>query len=270
MESIALVILIAAWFVFRAYAKHAKRRKFMRLPFPKEWEEFLRANIEVYHHLPDDLKSQLRQRINVFVGEKVFEGCGGLEITDEIKVTVAAQACLLILNRKTTFFPKCKTIYVYLEAYVFTRKTRQGPVVTEDPQVRLGESWTDGPVVLSWDDVKKGAKCSNDGENVVLHEFAHQLDQEDGRAEGYPLLDGRSQYLVWARHLGDGYKRLRNKLQRNKKTVLGAYAATHPAEYFAVATEVYFESPELLKKKFPKVYEELRKYYKVDPVEWFS
>jgi len=262
--------LIAVWVLGGNKYLIKRRRKCAEKTFPEEWNKILKDNIKLYSYLPDDLKEQLRCKISVFIDEKIFEGCNNLEINDEIKVTIAAQACILLLNRKTKIYPKCTSILVYPKTLAFIQDTQEGHFVTEEKGEMLGESWLDGPVVLTWDSVMHGAEHISDGQNVVFHEFAHQLDQEDGRAEGYPVLGEHSHYLTWARHLGAGYKRLKKKLKRGEKTFLGEYAAMNPAEYFAVATEVFFEKPKLLKEKLPMIYQELKKFYKVNPIEWFN
>ena len=244
-----------------------KRREELRLaPFPPGWSEILEANVPIYGRLSELDRAELRGLIQVFLDEKVFEGCGGLTITDEIRVTIVAQACLLLLRRETDIYPKLITILVYPSAYV-SNMPQHGPhgIVTEGPQGRLGEAWTSGVVVLSWDDVKMGAADVRDGHNVVFHEFAHQLDQEDGSSDGAPILPKRNLYSAWARVLGEEYDELRQAAETGKKSVLDTYGATEPAEFFAVATEAFFEKPVQLKKKHPELYEELKMYYSQDP-----
>ena len=200
-----------------------------------------------------------------------FEGCGGLELTDEIKVTIAAQACLLLLHRETDYYPRLITILVYPHAYVAKSvEPIGGGVVLEGETARLGEAWKDGVVVLSWDDVRQGASDLHDGHNVVLHEFAHQLDQQDGSADGAPILEHRSQYVTWARVLSDEYEQLRRDTEQGRKDVLDEYGATNPAEFFAVATECFFEKPIPLRRKHPQLYEELKAYYRQDPASLVS
>lgn len=244
-----------------------RRAKLLETPFPAEWDAILDRTVPIVARLPEWDRAELKRLIQVFVAEKVFEGCGGLEITDEIRVTIAAQACILLLHRETDVYPKLVTILVYPGAYVSEMPVHspQG-VVTEGPQGRLGEAWTTGVVVLSWDDVRLGASDVRDGHNVVLHEFAHQLDQEDGTADGAPILEHRSQYGAWARILGAEYEALRKNAEAGRKSVLDSYGATEPAEFFAVATECFFEKPVQLKKKHPELYEELKLYYEQDPV----
>jgi hypothetical protein len=227
-----------------------------------EYITIIEKNVPLYSRLPIDLQKQLEGLVNIFIAEKRFEGCGGQEITDEVKVTIAAQACMLILNRKTKFFPKLKTVIVYPETYI---AKNQGQLA---PHARLGESWQNGPVVLAWNSVTGGAQNIHDGKNVVFHEFSHRLDQEDGSADGAPILENRSSYATWAKVLGAEFDVLRGKAKKYRKSVLNRYGATHPAEFFAVATEAFFEKPRQMKKKHPELYEELRSYYKLDPLDW--
>jgi Mlc titration factor MtfA (ptsG expression regulator) len=247
-------------------SKTERRARTREVPFPAGWSAILEKNVPIYDRLSEVDRGELRGLVQVFLAEKIFEGCGGLEITDEIKVTIAAQACLLLIRRETDVYPNLITILVYPTAYV-SNMPQHGPhgIVTEGPQGRLGEAWTSGVVVLSWDDVKRGAADVRDGQNVVFHEFAHQLDQEDGASDGAPVLPGRNLYTAWGRVLGAEYDELRKVAETGKKSVLDTYGATEPAEFFAVATEAFFEKPVQLKKKHPELYEELKLYYQQDP-----
>ncbi len=223
--------------------------------------------------LPEKLKNELKSLAMLFLEEKEFEGCGGLEMSDEIRVTIAGEACMLLLNRnKTDCFPGLNTILVYPHAYIAGGKDVIGGkhVVEEVASVRLGESWQNGEVVLAWDHVKNGALNFDDGHNVVLHEFGHQLDQESGNANGAPVLKNRSSYLTWGKILSRDYMELVDKAEHHKKDVIDSYGATNPAEFFAVATETFFEKPEQLEKKHPELFEELKKYYNLDPTEWVN
>ena len=249
------------------YFKRRRRDRLRSEPFPTAWEEVLRRNVPLFARLPEADRRELRGHIQVFLAEKQFEGCGGLVMTDEIRVTIAAQACLLLLHREADDYPRLITILVYPHAYVAKSvEPIGGGVVLEGEVARLGEAWRDGVVVLSWDDVRAGAGDVHDGHNVVLHEFAHQLDQEDGSADGAPILERRSQYVAWARVLGAEYERLRRDAARGHRTVLDQYGATNPAEFFAVATECFFEKPAALRRKHPELYEQLKEFYRQDPV----
>ena len=265
---IVSILLISSFFVGKKLSRRARRKRLLAMPFPERWLHIIRKNVPLYNRLPDSLKAQLHGLVHVFLAEKNFEGCGGLKITDEIKVTIAAQACMLLLNRKTSYFKKLHTILVYPHTYVAKTKSSDGVITIDGHSVRLGESWQYGPVVLAWDSVTGGTSNVTDAGNVVLHEFAHQLDQEDGAADGAPILENRSSYLTWARVLSGEYEALRNR--RGPSSDIDDYGATNPAEFFAVATETFFEKPRQMKKKHPELYDELKSYYKLDPAEWIQ
>ena len=239
-------------------------------PFPASWLEIIRRNVPYAGFLSEEDRRELQGHIQVFLAEKSFEGCGGLQVTDEIRVTIAAQACLLLLHRETDYYPALRTVLVYPGAYVapVTESVGHG-VISEGVSVRLGESWQHGSVILSWDDVLHGATDIHDGHNVVLHEFAHQLDQEAGDAEGAPVLPKRSMYVAWARVLSAEYTQLQKDAELGRKTVIDKYGAVNPAEFFAVATECFFEKALQLKEKHPELYEELRLFYRQDPARFY-
>ncbi len=223
------------------------------------------ANVPYVATLSDEDRAELEGHMQVFLAEKKFEGCGGLEITDEIRVTIAAQACMLLLHRETGYFPELEVILVYPHAYVAkTRKGLAGGVEVADEQARLGQSARD-VVVLAWDAVRHGATDVHDGHNVTLHEFAHQLDQEDGAADGAPVLGKRAMYTAWARVLGGEFAQLVDDVDKHRRSDIDAYGATNPAEFFAVVTEVFFEKPLQLKRRHPELYEQLALFYRQDP-----
>jgi Mlc titration factor MtfA (ptsG expression regulator) len=227
------------------------------------------TNVPLYRYLPEELKKQLHGHINIFLSEKRFEGCGGIEITDQIRVTIAALACILLLNRKTDYYPRLKSILVYPHPYVAENVASIGSTRVHEWSFRAGESWTTGAVVIAWDEVEKRARDLDDGHNVVLHEFAHQLDVEDGTGTaGTPILGQKSSYVTWARVLGRGYRNLREKVSRNEQDIMDEYGATNEAEFFAVVTETFFEKPLQLQKIHPALYDQLRDYYQLDPAEW--
>ncbi len=246
--------------------KKRRRNRYRNRPWPPAWGQYILANVPIIQTLTPAELTSLQGHIQIFLAEKRFEGCGGLEMTDEIRVTVAAQACLLQLHREGDCYPKLHEVLVYPQAYEARQISRQPDgSVREGVQVRLGESWSRGTVILSWNDVLHGASAYRDGQNVVLHEFAHQLDAESGTVNGAPPLPMRSMYVAWARILGAEYEALIEDLGFRRQTVLGSYAATNPAEFFAVATEVFFERPKLLRAKHPELYEQLTTFYHQDP-----
>jgi Mlc titration factor MtfA (ptsG expression regulator) len=248
--------------------KRWRRKRTAERHFPLEWLGIITANVRFYQKLPPADKEELRRHIMIFLAEKRFVGCGGLEITDEIKVTIAAQACMLLLHRKTDYYPGLRSILVYPAAYV-AKQTRHlpGGVVAEGFDVRLGESWQRGSVVLSWDDVRRDAADIHDGHNIVFHEFAHQLDSSAGRGDSSEVLQRRSAFIAWARVLHDSYRRLQRDVGSNRPTLLRSYAAENPAEFFAVATEYFFEMPKELSRVYPDLYQELKNFYHQDPVQ---
>lgn len=260
---IVLFLLVVPWF-----RNLMRRKELLSSPLKEEWRKIISGNVPIYRRVPGEFRSELHGLINVFLSEKNFEGCGGLQITDEIRLCVAAQACILLLNRKTNFFPTLSTVLIYPGVYFAKGPRRIGNQMIEDETTRLGESWTGGTVVLSWDHVKHEAVSLNDGQNVVLHEFAHQLDQEDGVANGLPVLGNGTNYIEWARILSGEYENLKFEVARGVRDVIDAYGATNPAEFFAVATETFFEIPERMKARHPDLYEEFKKYYNLDPASW--
>jgi len=245
--------------------KKRRRERLRSEPFPDAWEAILGRNMTLYERLGDEDRKTLRGHVQVFLAEKHYEGCGGLILSDEIRVTIAAQACLLQLRREADYFPRLVTILVYPSAYVaHDRQPIGGGGVLEGEVERLGEAWRDGVIVLAWDEVIAGARNIADGRNVVLHEFAHQLDQQDGASDGTPVLENRIRYESWARVFEDEYERLRRNTWLGRPSVLDEYGATNPAEFFAVATECFFEKPRALQQKHPDLYRELLNYYKID------
>jgi Mlc titration factor MtfA (ptsG expression regulator) len=251
--------------------KHKRRERAANQPFPNEWLKILQNDVAYYKHLSEDDKKELQKHIKIFLSEKVFEGLNGLEITNNIKVIIAAQACVLLLHRETDYYPTLHTIFVYPHTfYSHIKQNLPGGIIAEGDQGRLGESWYRGPVVLSWDDVLNSAHDHNDAHNVVFHEFAHQLDGESGSNEGAPLLPKHSMYIAWARVLSEEYKNLISELEHNHKTDIDAYGATNPAEFFAVVTEAFFENPIQLKSHHPKLYEQLYLFYKQDTAKRFA
>lgn len=255
--------------VYAVFTALRRRSRLVLLspPFPQEWGAILDKNLPPYGKLSPRERQQLHDLIRIFIDEKSFEGCAGLVLTDEIRVTIAAQACMLLLNRKVECYPKLYSVLVYPSAYVAgARDTLRGG--WEDESVRLGESWQSGAVVLAWDNVRYGAANFKDGHNVTMHEFAQQLDQEDGAGDGTPNLESRSAYSVWARVFSLEYQMFQRKTARNRKSVLHKYGATNPAEFFAVSTETFFEKPRQLKQHHPQLFKELQAFYKVNPLEW--
>jgi len=243
-----------------------RRERLANQPFPEAWQAILRRNVPVFGRLPQADQQELQRHVLVFLGEKRFVGCAGLEITDEVRVTVAANACLLLLHRSTDYYPGLSSILVYPRAYTApARDWLPNGTVIEGVDVRQGESWRDGTVVLSWDSVRRIAGDPRAFDNVVLHEFAHQLDSSWGKGDSTPVLQDRSSFLAWARVLQKEYEALRARVGRRGRTLLDDYAATNPAEFFAVATECFFQRPREMLQEHPDLYQELKSFYQQDP-----
>lgn len=268
---IPLILLIAGAIYCVHTLRKRHREEVMNAPFPEEWLKPLEKNIVVYKHLTEELKSELKRLTLLFIDGKEFEGCGGLQITDEIRVTIAAEASLLLLNRNLSeSYPNLRSVLVYPHAYVAAGRSVVGAnsVVEGEQSVRLGEAWQDGEVVLAWDHAKSGSLNFDDGQNVILHEFSHKLDQASGSANGAPILKDRSSYKTWGMVLNHDFRELREEVEHHKKDVIDSYGATNPAEFFAVATETFFERPKRLRQTHPELFNELKKYYNVNPEEW--
>jgi MtfA peptidase len=254
------------------FFKRRRRRILRALPIPPSWRSILTRNLLVFSRLPPADQAELLSHVQVFLAEKRFEGCAGLQLTDEIRLTIAAQACLLLLHRETDYYPHLSTILVYPSTYLAHEERHlEGPIWEEGGEYRLGHTarWL-GVLVLAWDAAKRGALHPADGQNVVLHEFAHQLDFEDYSTDGAPALATRAEYLAWARVMSGEFEGLRAAEEAGMPTVLDTYGATNPAEFFAVATEAFFERPSLLRARHPELYAELGKFFRQDPARHFA
>ncbi|QHI68855.1 M90 family metallopeptidase [Tichowtungia aerotolerans] len=265
---VALAVIAVVVSVLLRQGKLRRVRTLRATPPPETWQPILERNFTVVARLAEEQRRQLFGYMQVFLDRIRFEGCGGQEITEEVKITITAQACLLLVGREQKVYPKLKTVLVYPHTY---QSGQRGMFGGDNGQgTRLGESWGCGVVVLSWNSVLGGAHNLEDGHNVTMHEFAHQLDQVDGAADGAPILGSRSAYVSWAKVLSADYDRLRRETARGKRDVLDSYGATNPGEFFAVATETFFEKPRQLQKNHPELFEELHAYYKVNPLDWLT
>lgn len=274
MPPIYIVLFICAiligYILLKPYWVKQRRKKIQSQPFPKAWREILRKNVPYFYSMPADIQLQLKKHVLVFLVEKKFYGFEGIEIDDEIRVTIAAQACLLLMNRPTNYYPKLKSIYVYPVAFIAHHQSQDAAgVVQNRPRVLSGESWELGKVILSWKHSKKAGLVFNDGHNVVIHEFAHQLDQETGAANGAPFLRHKKRNH-WSKVFSEEYETLCRRTEQGKDSLLDSYGATNPAEFFAVASEVFFEQPAALKAEHQALYEQLKGFYHVDPANWQS
>lgn len=244
-----------------SWLKNHRRRRLLARPFPADWLAYLN-NVAAYPLLNEDEQARLRDDLTVFVAEKNWEGCGGLTMTDEIKVTIAAQACLLLLGMEHDYFSRVLSVLVYPSAY---RVPDREGVIDKHGHGMLGQAWYRGPVILAWDVVAAESRDFSSGRNLVLHEFAHQLDFLDGLANGTPPLKNREQQAKWHGIMTAEYDKLVRDSQKGKATVLDSYGASDPPEFFAVATECFFTQPAPLQRRHPLLYQVLREYYGQDP-----
>ncbi len=238
-------------------------------PFPVAWLAIVTKKIVFYEKLQPQEQQQLLDLIRLFIADKQYFGCGGLQINDEIRLTIAAEACLLLLNRPTGVYPDLRYILVYPYGFRTAHdKLNEDGTLSSDAQNLSGESWQNGKVILSWDDAEHGLADFQDGHNVVLHEFSHQLDSENGSTNGVPPLHGSNSIKTWAKVFSTEFSALNNAAELHQHTVMNYYGATNAAEFFAVATETFFEKPAQLERLHPLLYSELAKYYRVDPRQW--
>lgn len=265
----SLALAVAAWLAGPPWWRAARRQRIRRRPFPAAWRDVLRRRMPAFAALPADLQLQLKKQVQVLLAETPFIGCAGLQVDDEMRVLIAAQASLLLLNRHNGSFDRLRQLLVYPGAFVVQRSQADGAGLAHEGRRTLsGESWQQGQVVLSWADVLAGAADPGDGHNVVIHEFAHQLDQESGPANGAPWLGRRERYARWSQVLGDEFAALRQRLAQDAPGLIDAYAAQDPAEFFAVVSEHFFEQPAALAAAHPALYAEFARYYRVNPLSW--
>jgi len=263
--SILVAIGLLAWAVPRWRLRRALAR-----PLSGGELAILERNVEPYRAMDAAQRTRLERLVRRFLHEKTFVGCAGLEITEEMRLTIAGQACLLLLGaRGEAVYPTLNAVLVYPGAFLVPRRqVDEAGVVTEERQDLLGESWGDGRVILSWDHVRRPGMEAPPSHNVVLHEFSHQLDSESGTTNGAPYLGSAERYRSWSEVLSRDFAALRHDAWFGHEDVLDHYGATNPAEFFAVATEAFFEQPHRLASRHPALYEEFLKYYRVDPRQW--
>ncbi|HBC40805.1 MAG TPA: hypothetical protein DCZ88_02585 [Pseudanabaena sp.] len=263
VSAIAIAILIYPLWV------KWQRDRLMVKPVPRHWLNIIESNLAIYHSLEIHQQKQLQGYVQVFLKEKQFIGCMGLQVTEEMRVTIAAIACLLLFGDRKTYFPNLRSILIYPHAYIVNEMVMSDHYIVEERLVaRLGESWTQDQIILSWEQIQQDLHNWQDGHNIILHEFAHQLDQEDGRAEGVPILPRTLDYALWTKVMTTDYLQLCDQVERQHKTIIDSYGATNPAEFFAVVTETFFEKSKQLYQHHFSLYELLQRYYQLDPRQW--
>lgn len=258
------MLLIAGTTFYLFYYRAWRRHRELNEPFPASWRELLEKRVPLYRTLDAALKQALERRVQLFLAEKAFYGCDGFEVDDTVRVTIAGHACLLILARPYSDYDEVRSILVYPDAYHATETESDGYVVSETSEVRAGEASTRGQVVLAWTECEEAASNPHSRHNVILHEFAHQLDYLDGSADGAPPLSGE-QARRWQSTMTEAYEHLLETLAYHEHPWLDPYGATEPAEFFAVLTEAFFQTPASLKASQPAVFQAMKDYYRLDP-----
>lgn len=262
-----LVVLGSVWWLFIRPVR--RRRQLDQQPFPRDWMKILRRTLPWYDRMARDEQQALQNLIKRFLDGKVFVPCAGQPVNDAVRISIAAQACLLLLHRQGEDYAGLKYILVYPAEFRVNRPVQDDAgLVSQEHGILAGESWENGRLVLSWDNVEEGMADLGDGHNVVIHEFAHQLDQATGFANGAPALDARQSYETWSSVMSKAFERLQHAAGTGQPSLFDYYGATDPAEFFAVATEVFYEKPAALAGEHPEVFRELRGYYRVDPRKW--
>jgi len=266
----AAAAALIAWLLGRPALRRHRRARIAAQAFPQAWRTILRRRVPLAARLPADQQLRLKKLMQIFLAEKPILGCAGLIVTDEMRVTIAALACLPLLGKSRGFYPELRQLLLYPGAFVVERPVNVGGVQMEQRRALAGESWAQGQVLLAWDHVLRDAAHPGDGRNVVVHEFAHQLDQAKGFANGAPPLEHARDYASWSVVMHNEYEALRERVAygQNEGLLLDAYGATDPAEFFAVASEVFFERGAELAYWHPALYAELRRYYAVETAAW--
>lgn len=239
--------------------------------FTPEWIEILQEKSALYRILPEQYKPELHSLISKFISSKTFEGCAGLVITDEIRLIIAMNATVLLLNKTFDCYPLLHSVLVYPSAfYAEDIDLYDNQCVRGGFSQKVGESWQNGDVILAWDAVSEESRRIRMGRNSAIHEFAHQLDQDNGAADGIPVIRDRRAWLEWQKIFQFELKKFRRNSAAGIPDVLDEYGAVDEAEFFAVASETFFSLPAELAQRHPRLYRELKHFYQLDPRRWYK
>jgi Mlc titration factor MtfA (ptsG expression regulator) len=265
-----LILLLALGLIFLpAWQLRQRRAALRQQAFPKAWRKVLQQHWPMYRALPADLQQELRRQIQRFIAEVKFVGCDGITVTDAMRVLIAAQACLLTLKLPVNDYPGLRQILVYPDAFgVAITTPDQTGVVHSNKEWREGESWQQGQVILSWRHTLAGAAVADDGRNLVVHEFAHQLDQQTGSVNGFPPLPSIPLQRDWSLYMQQAFDELQRDVTLGAPLWIDRYAATNPAEFFAVLTELFFEMPHYVAERQPRLYHLMQQFFQLDPQSW--
>ncbi|MFV8783311.1 zinc-dependent peptidase [Microbulbifer sp. SA54] len=279
-----ILFAILVWVIPHAWQRSRLRYLRSRTLTPRQIA-LLAENLALYRYLAPAQQRELQQNVSLFLRDKEFVGCDGLSVSEEMQVTVAGHACLLLLQRENSCYPDLRTVLMYPDAYVAEEIHREGYIESTRQSARAGEAHYRGPVVISWGDLKAGLTHPQRGHNVAIHEFAHKLDEEDGYVDGRPLFANSAEGKTWGPVMREAFFELRERLHTlhhesdsgeepgdttnpagtQRVSVLDTYGAQSPAEFFAVATEAYFIIPLQMEAAHPQLYRELQKFFRTDP-----
>ena len=264
---LGLIALIAAILLYRHYARLRKRRALLATPLTPTQRAAVEQLVPLVRKLPDPLRMALEGKINLFLDQVMFRGQNGIEVTEAMRLSIAAQACILIVN-SPVWYDTLRNILIYPSAFLTQRGAHDGHLIHENNHATLGESWARGPVILSWDHALQGGLDPEDGHNVVIHEFAHQLDGLSGHTDGIPILRKGQAYAGWEAAMLDAYHDHVARLERGEHTLIDPYGATNHEEFFAEAIVTFFERPQALRREEPALYGQLAQLLALDPAAW--
>ena len=261
------VLLIGGFFWYRHVAKKRRRERLLNTPLTSEQRKTVEELVPILRRLPDSLRPKLEGKINLFLDQMTFRGKMDVEVTEAMKLSIAAQACLLIVN-SPVWFDTLRNVLIYPSTIRTSRNSHDGYVVQEQDLHMAGESWERGPVVLSWDHALKGGLDDSDGYNVVIHEFAHQLDSLTGKTNGIPILRKGQAYAGWEKAMLEAFNDHVARVERGHKTVINSYGAMNHQEFFAEAVVTFFEKAKELRSEEPDLYAQLSQLLAIDPAGW--
>lgn len=249
--------------------RYLKRKYISTRPFPDPWISILEYKVPVYRRLPRTLREQLRKHIPIVISEKNYEGCGGLTLTEEMKVIITAYACVLILKETADYYSDLQSILVYPDSYIApVSEMNEGGIISEGFEPRSGEYWGTGNIVLAWREIEKNISGSRTGQNLIYHEFSHLLDDRYGLTSGITMEGKALRTDDWTQTLASSYRRHGRNMHENRRSVLDEYGTRSPAEFFSVASEAFFEAPDALHREMPDLYRVLRSFYALNPLSW--
>lgn len=249
--------------------QYLKRKWLLRQPFPDRWLKTLEGKVPVYRKLPSNYRELLQKRVTILMDEKRFEGCGGLTVTEEMKVVITAYASVMILEETADYYSGLHSVLVYPQDYSApVHEMDESGIVTEGYENRKGEYWGGGNIVLSWSDIEETIYDYDSGQNLIYHEFSHLLDDRYGLTAGIDQTGKAIRDDQWTHILANSYRKLQRRVYEKRKTALDLYGAESPAEFFSVATEAFFEKPDDLHRENPDLYRMLKNFYKLDPLRW--